>query len=227
LKEAHEQLGNYAKQVEDLTSIQERNRIAREIHDTVGHKMTALLIQLQLARELVNQKKEEGGPTLEICETIARDALQELRVSVQTLRAEGHESITFQDSVKTLLQEFSSRAQIKTTLKIEGDPSYISTSIQPTLKRMIQESLTNAVRHGKATRCSITIVCREDKISCSIQDNGTGESHVKPGFGLVNMRERVTQHGGQLRVESNPEKGFILSAEFPLRQQQWQLGGAL
>ncbi|MGV3489006.1 MAG: sensor histidine kinase [Tuberibacillus sp.] len=225
LKEAHQQLSVYANQVEDLTSTKERNRIAREIHDTVGHRMTTLIIQLQLAKELMKQNKQEVEKTIETCEKIARDALQEIRMSVHTLRKEENISIDFQGMMQQLLREFSEMTHVQTAFGIEGDQMLITPSILPTIKRIVQESLTNAVRHGNATHCSIHIDCKKDKIVCTIRDNGKGDAVVTPGFGLVNMRERMAAHGGKLRFESEPDQGFTITAEFPLKKQQWEYGG--
>lgn len=226
LKYAHDQLSNYSQQVETLTTIRERNRIAREIHDTVGHKMTALIIQLQLAGEFEKQNKaKELSETIAKSEAVAREALQEIRLSVQTLREEDDHTQTFIQSLQHLLQDFTAIGNIKTKLRIQGDPSRISTSLEPTLIRVIQESLTNATRHGEATECEVKLSCQEDSILCRIIDNGTGTAQITPGFGLVNMRERVIEHGGKLRIESEEKHGFSVIAEFPLKEFQWTSGG--
>ncbi|MFB9827134.1 sensor histidine kinase [Lederbergia wuyishanensis] len=221
LKDAHEQLHHYSKQVEELTLTQERNRISREIHDTVGHKMTALLVQLQVAKELQNIQPEKSKQTILLCEELARNALQELRLSVRTLKDENRSFIT---TTKKILADYQEMTGLKSSFHIQGDVSKIPTSIQLDLTRIIQESITNAVRHGQATDCNVTIEITDSDIHTFIKDNGRGAAQVNPGFGLKNMRERVYEHGGHITFESNPQEGFIVKMSMPLKEIQWQLG---
>ncbi|MBW8350829.1 sensor histidine kinase [Bacillus sp. IITD106] len=223
LKDAHEQLQHYSNQVEELTLIQERNRISGEIHDTVGHKMTALLVQLQVAKELYNIQPEKSKQTLLLCEELARNALQELRLSVRTLKDENR---SFVATIRKILEDYQDMTGLKSSFHIKGDASQIPTSIQLDLTRIIQESITNAVRHGQATECNVTIEVSDSTVEAFIRDNGTGSTNVSPGFGLKNMRDRVQEHGGQIVFESNPQQGFIVKMSVPLREIQWQLGGA-
>ncbi|MBS4220929.1 sensor histidine kinase [Bacillus sp. FJAT-49711] len=223
LKDAHEQLHHYSNQVEELTLIQERNRISGEIHDTVGHKMTALLIQLQVAKELQNIQPEKSKQTILLCEELARNALQELRLSVRTLKDENRSFIA---TTRKILEDYQEMTGLKSNFHIKGDASQIPPSIQLDLTRIIQESITNAVRHGEATECHVTIEITDSTVDTFIKDNGTGSTEVSPGFGLKNMRERVQEHGGLIVFESNPKEGFIVKMSLPLKEIQWQLGGA-
>ncbi|WP_164525625.1 sensor histidine kinase [Siminovitchia acidinfaciens] len=222
---AHEQLHDYSMQVEKLTLVQERNRISGEIHDTVGHKMTALLVQLQVAKELMNIQPEKSRETILLCEELARNALQELRLSVRTLK-EDNQNRSFIVVVKKILEDYQEMTGLKSNIYVKGDVLQIPPSIQLDLTRMIQESITNAVRHGQATECHVSIEIADSAIETSIKDNGTGSPEVNPGFGMKNMRERVHHHGGQIVFESNPREGFIVKASFPLREMHWEMGGA-
>lgn len=223
LKDAHEQLHHYSKQIEELTLSQERNRISGEIHDTVGHKMTALLVQLQVAKELQNIQPEKSYQTLLLCEELARNALQELRLSVRTLKSENRSFIA---TVRKILKDYQEMTGLKSNFHVKGDVLQIPTSIQFDLTRIIQESITNAVRHGQASECYVTIVVSDSTIEAFIKDNGTGSTKLSPGFGLKNMRDRVQEHGGQIVFESNPLEGFVIRMSIPLKEIQWQLGGA-
>ncbi len=89
----------------------------------------------------------------------------------------------------------------------------------------MQESLTNAKRHGKASVCEVELFCDSETVMLSISDNGIGMNEVSPGFGLMNMKERIEEHGGVIRFESEIEKGFRLKAEFPLKEKTWVIGG--
>lgn len=157
LSAAHQELHLYAKQVEELTAIYERNRMAREIHDTVGHKMTALLVQLQLLREWQKRDSKKADETVGVCETLAREALDDVRLSVRTLQTENDPSLI--ESLKQLTEDFCKNAGVTTEFAVNGDPAIIPLSLHPTLIRTVQEALTNAKRHGGAAACSIQLAC--------------------------------------------------------------------
>lgn len=227
LEDAHQQLQQYAQTVEQLTADRERNRIAREIHDTVGHKMTALLVQLQLARELMNQNKPKAEAAMNICGVLARDALEEVRFSVKTIHSDEGSQQTFIASVRKLFEDFYKSASLQTTFDLAGDPTSIPSTLQPTLIRIIQESLTNAKRHGQATHCHVILSCTLEKITLTIKDNGYGMSKVTPGFGLINMKERIEEHGGTVCFQSIHQGGFEIDVELPLHQKRWIIGGVL
>ncbi len=211
--------------MEELTVIRERNQIAREIHDTVGHKMTALIVQLQLARELMPLDLEKSKETIQNCEGLARASLGEIRTSVRTLREDDGVSTTFLATLQALLKEFSQMTELEVSLEIAGDPTNTPTSIQPTIIRVIQESLTNSKKHGNASQCHVSIDCLPDFIKLAIDDNGTGVKQVQPSFGLINMRERVIEHGGSIQYESTAGQGFRVNVGFPLKQFRWNMRG--
>jgi signal transduction histidine kinase len=224
LHESHAQLSVYAKEVESLTVIRERNKIARDIHDTVGHNMTALLVQLQLAEELVKQGRPEAHETLHICSHLARSSLQEIRLSVRTLKEDG-EKDNLIVGIRTILEDFAKSADVEVAFQLQGDPMIIPMSLHPTIARTIQESLTNAKRHGDATLCHVELTCEEDRICLVISDNGKGAHVFKPGFGLINMKGRIEEHGGSVQFKS--KEGFHVQVEFPLLQKKWVIGGSL
>jgi signal transduction histidine kinase len=225
LSNVHEQLRAYSQQVEELTVIRERNQIAREIHDTVGHKMTAMIVQLQLSRELMALDLDKSKETIQKCEILTRQALEEIRTSVRTLREDEGIHSTLLASIQTILKEFSQSAKIQVSLDLTGDPAKTPTSLQPTINRIIQESLTNSKRHGDATQCHVHVDCRPEFIDIFIEDNGIGVKKVQPSFGLINMRERVLEHGGTIQFESTEGKGFKVKVELPLKTFHWSMGG--
>ena len=219
LSAAHQELHLYAKQVEELTAIYERNRMAREIHDTVGHKMTALLVQLQLLREWQKRDSQKADETVGVCETLAREALDDVRLSVRTLQTENDPSLI--ESLKQLTEDFCKNAGVTTEFAVSGDPAIIPLSLHPTLIRTVQEALTNAKRHGGATACSIQLACTTDSISLVIKDDGKGNPEAALGFGLLNMKKRAAEHGGTIRFESERDQGFTVNAEFSLANKKW------
>ncbi|MFC5603597.1 histidine kinase [Sporosarcina koreensis] len=224
LQAAHWQLREYAEQVEQLTVVRERNEIAREIHDTVGHKMTALVVQLQLAREMAERDAVKAKEVIAICEQLARDSLHELRVSVRTLK-EDDRGISFHEVLQELLNEFSAMTQMETRLSMDGDSSAIPSSLQPTIKRVIQEGLTNAKKHGNAHTCLVEIHVGEEEIHLSIKDDGIGQKNILPNFGLINMKERVAEHRGSFVIESVEGEGFGIYIDFPFQQKETGVTG--
>ncbi|OLQ47816.1 two-component sensor histidine kinase [Bacillus licheniformis] len=224
LSAAHEELHLYAKQVEELTAIYERNRMAREIHDTVGHKMTALLVQLQLLREWQKRDSQKAEVTVGVCETLAREALDDVRLSVRTLQTENDPSLI--ETLKQLTKDFYKNAGVTTEFAVSGDPAMIPLSLHPTLVKTVQEALTNAKRHGGATACSIQLACTTDSISLVIKDDGKGNPDAALGFGLLNMKKRAAEHGGMIRFESERDQGFTVIAEFSLANKKWSFGPA-
>ncbi|MCM3639420.1 sensor histidine kinase [Sporosarcina luteola] len=217
LQAAHRQLREYAEQVEQLTAIRERNEIAREIHDTVGHKMTALVVQLQVAGEMVERDAGKAKEVLVVCEQLTRDALHEIRLSVRTLK-EDNEKVSFRDDLQELMYEFSSMTYMETRLMLTVDVARIPKSLQPTIKRIVQEGLTNAKKHGNADTCIVTIQMGEEAIHIEIKDDGKGEENFIPNFGLINMKERVAEHEGSFAIESFEGEGFRIMIAFPLKQ---------
>lgn len=219
LQTAHRQLGDYAGQVEQLTVVRERNEIAREIHDTVGHKMTALVVQLQVAHEMAERDPGKVKEVMAVCEQLTRDSLHELRVSVRTLK-EDDRGISFQEVLEELLNEFSAMTQMEAHLSLNGDSSAIPSSLQPTIKRIVQEALTNAKKHGNAHTCFVEILVGEEEIKLTIADDGIGQKNVIPNFGLINMKERVAEHRGSFAIESVEGEGFRIYITFPFQRKE-------
>ncbi|KPL57989.1 hypothetical protein AM506_19300 [Rossellomorea vietnamensis] len=223
LTSAHEQLHHYSKQVEELTLIRERNRISGEIHDTVGHKMTALLIQLQVAKELMEPRPDMSKEKIVLCEDLARETLQEIRLSVRTLK-DHDQPQSFVTTVRKLLEDYQMMTGLTASFTVKGDVTRIPISVQLDLTRVIQESITNAVRHGQAKACSVFLDVSESMVEIRIQDDGQGAAEINPGFGLKHMRDRIHEHGGTTLFESGTE-GFLVKATVPLIEMKWEMGG--
>ncbi|PWK15853.1 sensor histidine kinase [Tumebacillus permanentifrigoris] len=221
----YEELRAYARQVEEMTAVRERNHIAREIHDTVGHKMTALLVQLQAGRKLLEHDRERSHETLLHCEELARAALQEVRLSVRTLRDEETAAPTVTEALRRLLAEFAKMTGLEAKLIVQGDLTLISASWHPAIYRIVQEALTNAKRHGEARSATVLLAGVPDSIVLEISDDGAGVAQIQPGFGLLNMRDRVTELGGTVQFTSVQGEGFRIEVRIPLQQQVWRFGG--
>jgi len=223
LLDAHKQLKQYTDEVNRLSVVEERNRIARDIHDTIGHNMTALIMQLQMAEHLHKEDPSRVEELLESAVGTAKDSLSGIREVVETLR--GEEAFRYSDdAIRLLAAEFSEKTGAAIHLDIiggNGEKIWLekrNPSAGMTLYRIVQEALTNAVRHGKATEISVTIVYDPKEIRFHILDNGIGTGEFKEGFGLKGIRERVEAFGGEVTIESG--QGFSVRGTFYLEDKK-------
>ncbi|RED56291.1 signal transduction histidine kinase [Cohnella lupini] len=218
LKKSNQQLIEYSHKVESLSASRERIRIAREIHDTVGHKLTALLMQLQVARKLQESHSDQSKMSFMHCEELARSALQEIRLSVRDMREDDNQR-TIKEMLDRLAGQFAEMTDMRITVQVDQEFPVIPDALRLNLSRIVQESLTNAKKHGDATEAWVTLQCSEQQIELRIKDNGTGKAEFAPEFGLLNMKERVQEHGGTLQIDSFQEKGFKIHVLIPFKRK--------
>jgi len=212
---AHAQLQKYSERTEELAKTKERNRLAREIHDTVGHCLTGISLGLQATRELVRSDPSTVGLQLGRLDELSRQGLLDIRRSLKELRPDMLERRNLSAALRALADEINSCSTRQIDLTIEGDADGLSPSLEETVYRIAQESITNAVRHGNAASVSIVLTVCDDALRIDVTDDGTGCDAVREGFGLQYMRERVIAHNGFLEIESTPGKGFSLSVFIP------------
>ncbi len=207
LLDAHKQLKQYSDEVSRLSIIEERNRIARDFHDTIGHNMTALIMQMQMAEHLYREDEGRAEKLLRDAVNTARDSLSRIREVVETLRGDENE-YHHSDAIRLLVLDFSKKTGIQIRLElVEGkDPG--DSGARMALYRIVQEALTNAVRHGKATEILVKIEYLSKEIRFHIRDNGVGSAELIEGFGLKGIRERAEACGGSVKIESG--QGFFI-----------------
>ena len=207
LLDAHRQLKQYTDEVNRLTVVEERNRIARDIHDSLGHNMTALIMQLQMAEHLLKEDVPKTEGLLANSVRTAKDSLAGIREVVETLRGAGT-ALAPAESIKKMVSEFSVKTGVEIGLDINGETAMQDSAANVALYRIIQEAITNAVRHGKATRIAVSLDCFGDSITFCVKDNGSGAETVKEGYGLKGIRERAEAFGG--KVEFGAGDGFYI-----------------
>jgi signal transduction histidine kinase len=216
---AHEQLREYALQIEDLAAVQERNRIAREIHDSLGHALTSLNVQLQTAVKLWQHDPVEAKPFVDQAQRLGKVAMQEVRQSVHALRADAVEEEPLEKTIATLVKEFcqSTGIQVKTQIDLQA---VLPAQMTKTIYRVVQESLTNICKHAEANWVQINLQQMTDRIHLSIRDDGHGfQPQIKPsGFGLHGMQERIMALQGSFKVESELGAGCCILVELPLQE---------
>jgi signal transduction histidine kinase len=209
---AREQLRQYALQAEDRATVNERNRIAREIHDSVGHVLTAQTIQLNNAIAFWQSEPDKAYRFLVESKELVRTALKDIRHSVSTLRSDPLEGKSLQAAIALLFQEFSSRTKIIPDYTIALNHS-LSEEIKLTVYRIIQEALTNIVKHSQAEAVKVELQTFPEHFSLSIKDNGQGfnPEHNTTGFGLQGMRERVMALKGEMEISSGLQRGCTIT----------------
>jgi signal transduction histidine kinase len=220
LEDAHRQLRAYAVQVESLAVAEERNRLAREIHDSLGHYLTAITMQLQAAGKLIAVQPEQAAESIAKAEEMARESLGEVRRSVAALRASPLDTAALGDAIGEIVETLRGGG-IATTFTIAGEARPLPIQSSMTLYRAAQEGLTNVRKHANASAVEVTLAHQPERVTLTITDNGTGQrSEKNEGFGLLGLRERVTLLGGALEAGNDPKGGFRLHIAIPTREKQ-------
>jgi len=213
---ANTQLREYALKVESIATLQERNRIAREIHDSLGHSLTAFNLHLEAALRLMQSHPEDAIALLHEAQHLGNTALQDVRHSVATLRAEPLQGISLEEGIMSLLAEFqrSTNVSPKATLELN---CLIPADLKIALYRIIQEALTNICKYAEATAVTVTLRTTQQAVELSIQDNGKGfdPQRTTTGFGLRGMQERTIALHGAFEVHTAPNAGCQIRATFP------------
>jgi signal transduction histidine kinase len=212
---ANKKLREYASQAEELATTKERNRMAREIHDSLGHYLTVINVQIGAAKAVLATDTSRALAALDKAQNLTREGLTEVRHSVASLRTSPVENRPLSEALNDLVTE-NRAAGIVTELVIEGTPPQLSPQLNLTLYRAVQEGLTNVRKHACASRVDLTLKYAPDKLYLTIADNGTGKVGSSVGFGLLGLRERVQLLAGTLQEKSNFGQGFTLELELPV-----------
>jgi signal transduction histidine kinase len=199
---------------------EERARIARELHDVVGHSVSVMTVQASAVRRLLRPEQQREREALLIVEQTGREALAEMRRMVGVLRRpEEAPALAPQPSLEHLgkLVEQAREAGLPVDLRVEGEPLPIPAGVDLTAYRLVQEGLTNALKHARAERAQVLVRYTDGDIEVTVSDDGRGAgSGDGGGHGLVGMRERVAVYGGELEAGPRPEGGYRLRAKLPL-----------
>ncbi len=215
LSELNGQLKSYASESERMAETRERNRLAREIHDTIGHALTGITAGADACIQMLDISPELARRQMELIASTAREGMNEVRRSVKALRPDALERFQITEALNKLCEDMQSSSRAEINLYIEPKVMKLSPDEEDAVYRIVQESITNAIRHGHATKIDIAVVATSRQLTIIAQDNGSGCGYIKPGFGLRHMRERLNLLGGTLHV--NGENGFQIQAKIPLR----------
>lgn len=217
LQRLNEQLKEYADVREKMGETKERNRLAREIHDTLGHTLTGLSTGLEACKTIMETDSTLAKEQLMILSNVARDGLKDVRRSVRKLRPDALENHTLQEALESMLKEFSDTTGVTIHFICHLSSLNFQTDEEDTIYRIIQEGTTNALRHGLASEIFISFGRDQEQLIIIMEDNGCGCASIKEGFGLHHMQERVALLNGTLRFYGT--NGFVLIVELPIRRE--------
>ena len=226
LNQANDQLRDYAVNMERMTQMRERNRLAREIHDTLGHTLTGIIMGADAGLALFDAAPEESKKRIQVVAQTARNGLTDVRRSIKALRPDTLERYSLAEALEGLVENFRLTTSAQITYSQEAGELNLDSDEEDTLYRVVQEGLTNAVRHGKADRIEIRITRTGNVVTVSIRDNGTGCDRTEEGFGLRHMRERLEMLGGTLsygNLDAGAEDGytgFFITVCLPVRNRK-------
>lgn len=220
LETANDQLADFALQAEELATMQERNRLAREIHDNLGHYLTVVNMQIKAAEAVMDRDPEAARATLDKARQQTEDGLAAIRHSVAALRESPLGNRTLSDAIGALLRDIESLGLL-VNYQVAGAARGLSPAQELTLFRAVQETMTNVRRHAEASRVDVLLDYSQPEIvRLTVRDNGIGVDMTthKPGFGLIGLRERTRQLHGHLAIASQPGSGFTVEMTLPTEQ---------
>jgi signal transduction histidine kinase len=203
-----------------LAVAEERARIARELHDIVAHAVSVIVLQVGAVRHKLPDALGEDRDALRSVERAGRTALAEMRRLLAAMRRDGDEAeLTPQPGLEALdaLLEEVGRAGLPVQMHVEGEPFLLPRGIDLSAYRIVQEGLTNALKHARASDADVTVRYRPDELEIEVRDNGQGSAASDGlGHGLVGVRERVKIYGGEMTAGTATEGGFVLSTRLPV-----------
>ena len=215
LGEANRLLMENAAQIEELAVTRERNRLAREIHDSLGHYLTVVNVQIGAAQAIFDQDSKRALDHLSNAQTLTQEGLAEVRRSVAALRTSPIQSRPLLEALTKLVAQWKGTGMV-VDFSVSGSVRPLSPQADLTLYRSAQEALTNVSKHGHTNEAKVTIAYGEAKtVLLCVEDNGVGSNDLGSGFGLLGVRERAQQLGGRVQIHTASGKGFILKVELP------------
>jgi len=207
----------------ELTVMEERNRLAREIHDTLAQSFTAIIWQLNASAETAKRGGEQASQALERVRNLAQEGLQEARRSVWDLRAGPLGGNTLAQALQQETEKVTSGRDIQTSVDVLGEETVLPSGVEAALLRICQESMANVLKHSKAAHVSVTLVYDDTRVRLTVEDNGIGfnpnmigqPGRRDGGLGLVGMSERARLIGGELTVTSELGSGTTVDVTLP------------
>ena len=207
------------EKLEEAGRMKERNRLAHEIHDILGHSLTCISTGLEASIEVAGQETSPLAKQLRKIKNVSDKGLMDIRRSVRELKSDAIDEASLLKSIRDMIENINALGKHDAVLKIHGQIPTMQHDEELTVYRLIQESTTNSIRHGKSRHIEVSMRYKEPYLLVEITDDGVGCSRIHKNFGLSHMEEQVKILGGDLRFISVKEKGFRTIARIPLRRE--------
>lgn len=214
--QVNHELENYAAVSEKIAEDKERKRLAREIHDTLGHALTGIAAGVDACIAMIDINPEATKKQLMVISKVVRQGIVDVRNSLNKLRPGALEQHGFKGAIENMIEEFTSVSDLTISLDYRLDKVDFENTKEDILFRVIQESVTNAVRHGDATHIDISLYIEDNSLYLKIQDNGQGCEEIHYGFGLKQMKERLGMINGKVAYDGH--HGFLTIVTIPLQE---------
>ena len=216
IHQVNHELQNYAAVSEKIAENNERKRLAREMHDTLGHALTGIAAGVDACIAMIDINPQATKKQLMVISKVVRQGIVDVRNSLNKLRPGALEQHGFKGAIESMIEEFTSVSDLTIHLDYRLENVDFENTKEDILFRVIQESVTNAVRHGDATVIDIALFIEENTLHLEIQDNGIGCDTIKYGFGLKQMTERLAMING--RVKYDGSHGFLTVVTIPMQE---------
>jgi signal transduction histidine kinase len=207
-------LTHYSSTLEDLTISRERNRMARELHDTLAHTLSALSVQLETVKAYWDVDPAAAQQTLDKSLAATRSGLQETRRALKSLRASPLDDLGLALALRKMAEEAAARASLKLDLSLPEQLPALSSDVEQCVYRVAQEAIANAAHHANAQTLIVQVLVNAPQVSLLVRDDGLGfnveQGETSRHFGLPGMRERAQLVGGQLTIDSQPGQGTAI-----------------
>lgn len=214
--QVNHELENYAAVSEKIAEDKERKRLAREIHDTLGHALTGIAAGVDACIAMIDINPQATKKQLMVISKVVRQGIVDVRNSLNKLRPGALEQHGFKGAIENMIEEFTSVSNLTISLDYRLDKVDFENTKEDILFRVIQESVTNAVRHGDATHIDISLYIEDNSLYLKIQDNGQGCEEIHYGFGLKQMKERLGMINGKVAYDGH--HGFLTIVTIPLQE---------
>lgn len=215
LRISNVQLKEYSLRNEEMARLKERNRLAREIHDTIGHYLTAMDMGVKTCLHLVEKSPELLKSHLEKINALTGRSLSDVRRSIKQLQPDALSRYSLIPALEELAAEISGVSKTKVSFAVEGEPFRLTSPLEAFLYRTVQEGISNAARHGGARNINCVLRFTDEGVALEVVDDGSGMEQITPGFGLRHLEQKTAEFSGSIRYGNRGKKGFFLRLEIP------------